>query len=64
VVAALGAFDGTWDSLTPVEQADVLQHLCERIEFDGASGQVTMAFHPSGIQTLEDGLTQHGESAA
>ena len=48
-----------WDSLTPREQARVVQLLVERVDYDGATGKVSITFHPSGIKTLADELASH-----
>jgi site-specific DNA recombinase len=54
VAAALGQFDGVWASLTPKEQARLVALLVERVEYDGRTQTITLAFHPAGIQTLAD----------
>ena len=56
---ALSVFDPVWDSLTPHEQAHIVQLLVERVDYDGSKGKVSITFHPSGIQTLADELAQH-----
>jgi len=33
--------------------------LVERVDFDGRANQLSITFHPSGIQTLADELAQH-----
>ncbi len=58
---ALSAFDPVWATLTPLEQARVIGLLVERVEFDGRDGQVTVAFHPTGIKALADELAEHQE---
>jgi site-specific DNA recombinase len=55
---ALSAFDPMWGTLTPREQARVVQLLVERVDYDGSKGMVKITFHPSGLQTLADELTQ------
>jgi site-specific DNA recombinase len=52
VARALSVFDPVWDSLTPREQARIVQLLVERVDYDGAGGKVSITFHPSGIKTL------------
>src|SRR5262249_27373886 len=47
-----------WGSLTPLEQARVVQLLVERVDYDGSKGKVTITFQPSGIQALADELAQ------
>ena len=54
VAAALGRFDGVWESLTPKEQARLVALLVERVEYDGRTQTMTLAFHPAGVQTLAD----------
>ncbi len=58
---ALSAFDPIWGTLTPREQARVVGLLVERVEYDGGSGKVTVAFHPTGIKTLADELAERQE---
>jgi site-specific DNA recombinase len=52
VAAALADFDTVWAALTPREQARVFELLIERVEYDGASGRLSITFHPTGIKTL------------
>lgn len=49
---ALQAFDPVWETLAPKEQVQALRLLIERIEYDGAQGQMVLTFHPTGIKTL------------
>jgi site-specific DNA recombinase len=58
---ALSAFDPVWGTLTPHERARVVGLLVERVEYDGGSGKVTVAFHPTGIKTLADELAERHE---
>jgi site-specific DNA recombinase len=58
---ALSAFDPVWGTLTPREQARVVQLLVERVDYDGSQGKVAITFHPTGIQTLADELAQRLE---
>jgi site-specific DNA recombinase len=55
---ALSAFDPVWGTLTPREQARLVQLLVERVDYDGSQGKVAITFQPTGIQTLADELTQ------
>ncbi len=65
VANAMSIFDPVWDSLTPREQVRVVQLLVERVDFDGASGKVSITFHPCGIKTLADELaSRDAEHAA
>ncbi|MDZ4657832.1 MAG: recombinase family protein [Bythopirellula sp.] len=59
VAQAMAIFDPVWDSLTPREQVRVVQLLVERVDYDGATGKVSITFHPSGIKTLADELASH-----
>jgi site-specific DNA recombinase len=52
VAAALGTFDPVWNALSPREQARIVQLLVERIDYDGARGNVALTFHPAGIKAL------------
>jgi site-specific DNA recombinase len=63
--AALSIFDPVWGSLTPNEQARVIGLLVEQVDYDGAVGRVSIAFHPSGIKTLADEMAamREGKSA-
>jgi site-specific DNA recombinase len=56
---ALAAFDPIWGTLTPNEQARVIELLVERVEYDGRDGRVTVTFHPTGIKALADELAEH-----
>jgi site-specific DNA recombinase len=53
---ALSVFDPVWDALTPREQARVIGLLVERVDYDGASGKVSITFHPTGIKALAQQL--------
>lgn len=65
VESALAVFDPLWESLTSREQARIVQLLVQRVDYDGAEGQVSITFHPSGIKTLADELVQqHQEENA
>jgi site-specific DNA recombinase len=65
VAKSLAMFDPVWDSLTPREQTRVVQLLVERVDYDGATGKVSITFHASGIKTLVDELAhrQTGDAA-
>jgi site-specific DNA recombinase len=64
VAKAMAIFDPVWDSLTPREQARVVQLLVERVDYDGTTGKVAITFHPSGIKTLADELAEHEQEDA
>jgi len=50
--ATLGRFDPLWSAMTTAERAELLQQLVERVEFDGASGKVTVRLHETGLAGL------------
>lgn len=58
VAAAMARFDPVWDSLTPREQARIIELVVERVDYDGGTGQVSIAFHPCGIRSLAEDLTE------
>ena len=49
---ALADFNPLWETLSPREQARIVQLLVERVDYDGAAQTVSITFHPTGIQTL------------
>jgi len=49
---ALADFEPVWASLSPTEQASLLNLLLERIDYDGAAGSVTLRFWPNGFQQI------------
>jgi site-specific DNA recombinase len=51
---ALASFDPVWETLSPREQARLLQLLIERVDYDGRDGTISITFHPSGIKALAD----------
>ena len=51
VDSVLKAFDPLWATLSPKEQAQMLRLLIARVEFDGASGKVSVTFRANGLQT-------------
>ncbi|WP_417851073.1 recombinase family protein [Thalassoglobus sp.] len=50
----LSEFDDVWDEMTKGEQQQTLQLLVERIDYDGAQGEVTVTFSECGAALLED----------
>jgi site-specific DNA recombinase len=60
--AALAKFDPVWEALTPREQARLIELLVERLDYDGATGNVTIVFHASGFRMLADESSQ-GDAA-
>jgi len=49
---ALAQFDPVWDALVPREQANLLQLLVERIDYDGAAKECSITFRPAGLASL------------
>ena len=62
---ALAGLDAEWETLSPREQARIVQLLVERVDYDGAAKTVSITFHPGGIRTLADDVAerQKGKSA-
>jgi site-specific DNA recombinase len=60
-VKALMQFDPVWELLAPREQARLIALLVRQVDYDGARGKVTIAFHETGIQTLAYELAQYRE---
>ena len=59
---ALAGLDPAWATLTPPEQARVVQLLVSRVDYDGAQGQASITFHPLGLKTLAgEWLGRNGE---
>ena len=58
VAQACNLFDPLWETLTAKEQARILHLLIQRVDYDGESGNVSITFHPTGIKTLADELSQ------
>jgi site-specific DNA recombinase len=54
VAVALEQFGPVWESLSPREQARLVQLLIEKVEHDGEAGTVAITFHAAGIKTLAD----------
>jgi site-specific DNA recombinase len=52
VAVALAQFDPVWEALVPREQANLLQLLIERVDYDGVAKEVAITFRPSGIDSL------------
>jgi site-specific DNA recombinase len=48
----LAGLDPAWGTMTPQEQARVVQLLVSRVDYDGARGKVSITFHPLGLKTL------------
>ena len=54
ITAVLTNFCEVWDNLSPREQSRLVSLLIERVEYDGREGNVSIAFHPTGIRALRD----------
>jgi site-specific DNA recombinase len=52
VVKALTSFEPIWESLTVREQSRIVQLIVKQIDYDGATGRVTITFYPDGIKTI------------
>ena len=52
VARALAQFDPVWDALVPREQANLLQLLIERVDYDGVAKELAITFRPVGIASL------------
>jgi site-specific DNA recombinase len=49
---ALTEFDPVWSMLTNREKIRIIHLLIERIDYNGATGEMSIAFRPNGIKTL------------
>ncbi|WP_339910892.1 recombinase family protein [Symmachiella dynata] len=56
VADALQQFDPVWESLSPREQARVLQLLIDRVDYDGAADTVAVTFRPTGFSEVAEEL--------
>jgi site-specific DNA recombinase len=61
LASAFADFDATWNALSPREQAQALQTLVARVEYDVAESTVAVTFHETGIRAL--GRNLKGEAA-
>jgi len=52
VAVALAQFDPVWDALVPREQANLLQLLIDRVDYDGVAKEVAITFRADGIASL------------
>lgn len=64
VKAALAAFDPVWKSLSPGEQARLLELLIEKVVYDGTEKSVSVTFRPTGIKHLAEEVNRAEEDAA
>ncbi|HEY7312942.1 MAG TPA: hypothetical protein VH643_26495, partial [Gemmataceae bacterium] len=55
---ALAVFDPVWQLLTPLEQGRLVALLVQQVNYDGATGNVAITFHPTSIRALADELAQ------
>jgi site-specific DNA recombinase len=56
---ALAGFGVVWPTLTPEEQARVVDRVVQRVAYDGGKGTVAITFHPTGVEALTDELAAH-----
>lgn len=63
VAQTLARFDPVWSSLTPREQARVVELLVERVDYDGARGKVAVTFHPNGIRDFGEQFANAEDAA-
>jgi len=52
ITETLAEFDTLWQAMAPHEQARLVGLLIERVDYDGGQGQVSITFHPTGLQTM------------
>ncbi len=45
-------FIAIWESLTVREQSRIVQLIVKQIDYNGATGRVTITFHPDGIKAI------------
>lgn len=64
VRAALANFDALWDTLTPREQARIVELLVERVTYHSQRGTISITFRPCGIKSLGEELAEKQETAA
>jgi len=60
---ALNRFDPVWESLSLQERTRLIHLLVERINYDGATGSLSIIFRPSGIKTLAQETANIGAEA-
>ena len=59
VTRSLATFEPVWDSRTPPEQVRIVRLLIERVDYDGATGKISIKLHPHGFKKLVDELAEH-----
>jgi len=52
VARALEAFDDIWAALTPREQAELIRHVVDRVDYDGGTGDLAITFRPDAPHAL------------
>jgi len=52
IAQALSEFNPVWSMLTDREKIRIIHLLIERIDYNGATGEMSITFRPSGIKTL------------
>ena len=64
ITAALADFDTVWAHLSPREQCRIVELLVESVVYDGAGGNISITFRPSGIKALAGETAGQEEDAA
>jgi site-specific DNA recombinase len=64
VATVLGGFDDLWQAMNVVERQRLLQLLIARIDYHGGAGEVTIHFHPTGLESLITDTLPTSEKAA
>lgn len=54
LVSWLASFDPVWGELAPRERREILAQLIERVDFDGAEGNMKFTFHELGLRALDE----------
>jgi len=52
LIKALADFDGIWEALTGEERVRLVHLLVEKVVYDAATQQVTIAFHLQGLMNF------------
>lgn len=52
IAGCLARFDELWDSMVIKDRCRLVELLVERVDFDGAAGNVEIHFHSTGIANL------------
>ena len=56
VLDALSQFETIWEAWSTSERSRVVRLLIERIDYDGSSGQISITFHSTGLQSIVNEL--------